>query len=181
MTEADRRVARLSELVGWHTPADLHVDWEFLAAELGHRFPADYRRYVESFPPGDIGPLHVLHPAEPGEYVETIRRQQEFLDEDAASIVDFPHRFGSGPGDLTIWGAVQADFLLCWQLTGDDPEAWPTVVVETPNLSAGTVQRYDGSAVSLLIDIAEGRNPVPLIGYITEVLPFTFGLAGEPL
>jgi hypothetical protein len=35
---------------------------------------------------------------------------------------------------------VQADFLLRWQLTGDDPEAWPTVVMETPNLSAGAVQ-----------------------------------------
>jgi len=182
MTDADQCVARLSELVGSVDPGALNVDWDVLAAELGHSFPADYRRYVESYPPGDIGLLHVMHP-DTGDgvrqYVDTIRRQQEFLDEVCRSrVMDFPYRFGSNPGELAIWGAVQADFVLCWQLTGDDPDTWPVVVADTA-LSADAVERYEGSAVRLLIDISEGRDPVPLINYVVDVLPFKFRRAGE--
>ncbi|MDM4783753.1 MULTISPECIES: hypothetical protein [unclassified Micromonospora] len=69
---------------------------------------------------------------------------------------------------------MNLDYLLCWHLDDGPPERWPTVVCDTALIDP--VERYAGTATALLVEIAELRNPVPVIGYVTEIegMPFRF-------
>ncbi len=183
MSGAGGDPTRLAALVGWEGPVASAVDWEDLRARAGHPFPADYRAYVERFPPGDIGVLHVLHPhtgAGIDEYLATVTNYHDAMNDRAQLRPGFPYHFGTSTGDLCLWGVVQADYLLCWHIDDGPPERWPSVVCDTV-LSAQATACHPGPAVQLLIDIGEGRNPIPLIDYVYDALPYTFAPIGGPV
>ncbi|MFC8850567.1 MULTISPECIES: hypothetical protein [unclassified Micromonospora] len=176
MTDFDKILDRLSLLVGWHADSRMPIEWPALVAAAGHDFPLDYRRYVERFPPGVLGALTVHHPQRwsgVADYLEYAENYHNVMNDRALMRGDFPYRFGSSPGDLYMWGAVQADYLLCWQLSEKAAEEWPTVVCDISMVDQP--ERYEGSFSNLLLELAEGKTPVPVISYVADgAWPFEF-------
>ena len=166
---------RLAVLLDWDASTEMEVAWPALTEAAGHPFPEDYRRFVERFPHGLIGVLKVLHPSCWGvpDFLQYARNWHDVMNEKADE-GGFPYHFGTSPGDLRVWGTVNLDYLLCWHLDDVRPDRWPTVVCDTA--LTDPLERYAGTATELLVDLAELRNPVPLIGYVTEIegAPFRF-------
>ncbi|MFG3602453.1 hypothetical protein [Micromonospora chersina] len=170
-------LARLAVLLAWEGSADTEIDWSALAEAAGHPFPEDYGRYVELFPPGEIGFLKVHHPhrwSAVEDFLTYARNWHAVMNDKAELAGGFPYHFGASPGDLRVWGTVNLDYLLCWHLNEGPPEQWPTVVCDTAMVDPP--ERYAGTVTELLVDLAEARNPLPVIGYVTEVegAPYRF-------
>ncbi|WP_406036424.1 SMI1/KNR4 family protein [Micromonospora sp. NBC_00898] len=169
MNSSDSVIDRLANLVGWEGSANNKFDWPALVEASGHDFPPDYRQYIERFPAGNLGPLTVHHPHEwPGlaDFVAYARNYHEVMNDRAEVKGDYPYRFGESPGDLCMWGAVQADYLLCWHMTSASPSGWPTVVCDIGMGEAPEL--YGGTMTELLLALGENRKPVPVINYVTE-------------
>ncbi|MFF0659379.1 hypothetical protein [Micromonospora tulbaghiae] len=177
MTEIDSTLNRLCSLTGWVPGVEVPIDWPALAAAAAHEFPADYRSYSERFPPGALGALTVHHPHRWSgftDYIQYANNYHSAMNERALMREGFPYRFGASDGELCMWGTVQADYLLCWQVSGQKaPEEWSTVVCDTSLIEEP--ERYDGSLISLLLDLAEGKEPLPVISYVNNgPWPFEF-------
>ncbi|GHJ47475.1 hypothetical protein Cs7R123_48170 [Catellatospora sp. TT07R-123] len=182
--EAAAAVEELARLVGWTGPAPDPVDQALLEAACGYGFPPDLMAFFHRFPPGRIGIVDVLHPlgfylehpawttAYPG-YVAHVVMFEQALNRGAEE-VDLPYRFGTGPGELLLWGLVEGDQALCWLVTADAPHTWQVVVCETGHGSPMSCQHYSGGAVRLLIDLGSGAKPVPMLEYVSEVYPYAF-------
>ncbi|ADL43690.1 hypothetical protein [Micromonospora aurantiaca (nom. illeg.)] len=172
--DASPTVDRLAGLFDWDGATETEIDWTALTEAAGHPFPEDYRRFVERLPHGSIGFLEVLHPSDWGvpEFLRYARNWHHVMNKRAECTGGFPYHFGTSPGDLRVWGAVNFDYLLCWHLDDGPPEQWPTVVCDTALIDPP--EPYAGTATALLVEIAELRNPVPVIGYVTEIdgVPF---------
>ncbi|MFC4148015.1 hypothetical protein ACFO0M_17305 [Micromonospora mangrovi] len=152
------------------------MDWLNLTEACGHNFPPDYRRYVERFPPGAIGPLTVHHPLRwPSiqDFVDYAANHHDVMNDRAEMEGGYPYRFGNSVGDLCMWGIIQADYLLCWRITADSPAGWQTVVCDIS--MDDSPESYCGTLTELLLDLGGRREPVPVISYVTETsLPYKF-------
>ncbi|MCI4066065.1 hypothetical protein MRQ36_27375 [Micromonospora sp. R77] len=175
MNDSVNMIDRLADLVGREVAAPKAIDWSTLIEASGHDFPPDYRRYVERFPPGAIGPLTVHHPGRWGlvDFVTYARNYHDVMNDKAEMEGVYPYHFGESVGDLCMWGAVQADYLLCWHITSASPSDWPTVVCDIAMAEAPEL--YNGTMAELLLDLGERRESVSVINYVTDTsLPYRF-------
>ncbi|MEU9738883.1 hypothetical protein AB0E12_06785 [Micromonospora chersina] len=131
---------------------------------------------MERFPPGALGAVTVHHPQRwsgAPDYPEYVKNHHDVMNERALQLGHYPYSFGFSPGDLCMWGTVQADYLLCWQLSGRVAEEWPTVLCDIAMVEHP--QRYEGRLTDLLLAFAEGKTPLPAISYVAdEAWPFEF-------
>ncbi|WP_376806606.1 hypothetical protein [Catellatospora aurea] len=179
MTAHRTRAAQLAGLTGWtgHWP---HLpNWRALEIAFSHAFPADFKSYVELFPPGAFGMVQVFHPFDPeffllGDtraYVEQLMARNDATNDEP----DLP-RFGNQPGELFAWGTVNGEYELCWEITAADPDTWTCVVADIPMRS---VERYDGGMLELLLDVLGGdAGRIPSLGYLLDLLPMPFSQYG---
>jgi hypothetical protein len=144
-----------------------HIDWAGIESELGIRLPDEYKLYAQTFPPGEtrIG-FRVFHPLQPGPgaLVEHLPRMsmsfQSLVDErrerlainPQSPVTDVPFNFYPELGGLIPWAAWEINFVLCWDPTTADPNAWPIVGV-TDGLR---LERLQGSTLECLLMLATG-------------------------
>ncbi|GAA1400125.1 hypothetical protein ACFQZ4_27595 [Catellatospora coxensis] len=174
------RAARLAELTGWTGRRPHPPNWQALEIAFSRPFPADFKSYVELFPPGAFGLVQVFHPFDPAfvllcdtrAYVEQLMARNDPANDEP----DLP-RFGDQPGELFAWGSVNGEYELCWEITADDPDTWTCVVADIPMRSA---ERYDGGMLDLLLDVLGGTpGRIPSLDYLREILPMPFSPYGH--
>lgn len=181
MNESMSLVDRLAPAVGWDGQAPEPVDPAETEAAYGCALPSDLHAYIARFPPGDIGILYAFHPLTYPEpdlrrlaYQRQIADLHHTLSLRAEDGDGFPFRFGTRPGELLVWGMVQADHVLCLEVTPGPPDSWHVVVCDT-GMEDGLWARFGGGVVAFLLAMAEGRAPVPMIEYVrTASVPFVF-------
>jgi hypothetical protein len=155
----DDIVTRIEELVGWDGPGAA-PDWAAHIEATGIRFPADFRRLAEAFPPGEFQTFFkILHPDlydDPAEFRAAFRGHGGLLQCRA-----YPK-----PGGVIPWGTVQFDYLLCWLPEGDDPDRWPVAVFEPGGRRP--VARYPMTAAELVHALLIVPSPIEKLAYVAE-------------
>lgn len=143
MTENDRshqvhpEVAELIRLLPPPTDPAPEVDWSRAEEAWGVAFPADYKSFVATYgkghlTSGSVGKfLGVMVPevtpqgTATGEMEEETGTAQEDWDEGYG---DKPVPLPSGADRLVTWAVDASADLLCWLVTGPDPDTWPVAV-----------------------------------------------------
>jgi hypothetical protein len=169
--------------------------WRTLSTLTGHDFPADYRHYVEQVGPGQFAMLEIIHPRwgsgavhhDPKmsaydllcDYHLTVATHHVALNDNLATFdSSFPYTFGAQKGQLCIWGRVNSDIYLCWEITGDSPDRWRIVVCDSTLDDNFTV--FEGDMFDLLIAMARGSDPVPELSCLDEAGPFVHDPYRQP-
>ncbi|MFJ5880329.1 SMI1/KNR4 family protein [Kitasatospora cineracea] len=128
------KVQAVSELLRLVPPCEGYaenIDWGPVEADLGRSLPSDYKEFMRVYGAGNIGEeFAILSPPGVGEgapwsgsmAAETENVRHAWEREDGRSVLD------AAPSDLLAWGVTSGPDVLCWAMTGDDPEKWPTVV-----------------------------------------------------
>ncbi len=180
-------VAELARLSSYALVKRWSYDWAPIEADLGFRFPSEYKEYVSYFPPGSHG--GVIDPVHPGlregglTLPGRIRLLAElFRDEATSASGSMP--FYPDPGGLIPWADHQGNSALCWLPDGEDPDAWPVYAVNDANAH----ELLPGSTIEALIAVlrSEAGRSV-FFGTFYQDLelcgdPFTFtGDEGSPL
>ncbi|MDM4722939.1 hypothetical protein QTQ03_26285 [Micromonospora sp. WMMA1363] len=177
---AQARAKQLAVLTGWTGDSPPRLDWPAFDSAFGHVFPADFRSYVELFPPGAFGMVNVFHPLEPwfeGDprvYVEQLLARNDQVND----VEDrFRFRFGDQPGELIAWGTVNGEFELCWEITADPSDTWNCVVADVRGEDS---ESYHGGMLALLLDVVGGTGRIRSLDYLRGDPLMTFGRYGEP-
>ncbi|MEU4624221.1 hypothetical protein AB0G04_30125 [Actinoplanes sp. NPDC023801] len=164
----DDVVLRIRDLVGWDGP-EAAPDWPAHIEATGIRFPADFRRLAETFPPGEFqGFFKILHPdmyEDAAEYRAAFRGHAGLL----------RCRAYPKPGGVIPWGTVQFDYLLCWIPEGDDPDRWPVAVFRPHGHEPEA--RYEMTAAELVHALLIVPCPIERLAYVAEAeQPPDFGV-----
>ncbi|MFE4632725.1 SMI1/KNR4 family protein [Streptomyces sp. NPDC056773] len=115
-----------------------HLDWDSVEELNGHRFPADYKRFISEIGGGSLeAALEIRLPvATSASDVEnrvcrismaalTDQLTGRWVDEEA----------GYNLEDLIIWGESAGADTLCWIAADVDPESWPVAVYDRGELA----------------------------------------------
>lgn len=163
---------QLETILGPPARRAVPVPWDESSQEIGVRFPADYRRLIDTY--GQIalnGELHVWGPSDqvsqPGaptgfkgfEYNATDPYgfcgclAQCYAD---GSRDEWPYPVFPAPGGILNWGNNSASDHLFWLMEGDDPDRWPIVIVYRADFEW---ERFDGTVTELLVQLLTGEYP----------------------
>ncbi|MFD0075022.1 hypothetical protein ACFVIY_21590 [Streptomyces sp. NPDC127166] len=134
------------------------VDWDRMGTSWGRGFPADYRQFIQAYGPGSIQAYLVIQqpeykgaePASPfgGMLLETVNAEDAWARDKKSPELD-----GADPVLIT-WGVTGSSDLLCWDASGDDPDAWPVLV---RNRDDDLWRRYDCGMVEFLVRVLRGE------------------------
>ncbi|MFH8365843.1 SMI1/KNR4 family protein [Streptomyces sp. NPDC018031] len=150
-------VKKIVELLGeprfhWSDPAP----WLDLEAELGMRFPQDYRTFVDAYGPIVVNnQLWFAHPAaEPANLRRAILGD---LDAWADAPEEFapPHPVGSAPGELLPWGSSSSGETVFFRIPAAGHQDWRIGVVEHDE---GGYVEHDMTFSAWLLAYLEGRD-----------------------
>jgi hypothetical protein len=142
----------LQQLMPPTAASDTSVDWGRMSESWGKEFPSDFRRFVETYGAGAIEDyLSVLKPepkgVEPGPddmLMETVNAEKAWAREPKS-----PDLVDTAP-ELIAWGLDSSSDILCWDASGDDPEAWPVLV---RSRDGNLWSRYDCGMAEFLVRI----------------------------
>jgi len=102
-------------------------DWEALELALGLRFPTDYKRYIEVYGGGGIGPIAIDSPFVPSRHDPKARwRGWAAYFQDLAQYETVPYPSYPEPGGLLPFGSLGDVHTLAW-LTVGESDRWPMV------------------------------------------------------
>ncbi|MFE7707287.1 SMI1/KNR4 family protein [Streptomyces sp. NPDC057486] len=116
---------------------DRKVDWARAEQVWGMAFPSDYKDFVDVYSKGSlvaesVGSFFgvVVPECSPeGEAVGSMREETEIAQENwDEGYGDKPEGLPSGADRVVSWGGDAAADLLCWLVTGPDPDTWPVAV-----------------------------------------------------
>ncbi|WP_327181245.1 SMI1/KNR4 family protein [Streptomyces sp. NBC_01334] len=125
-----QNIELLARLMPPHPGAGDVVDWGLLEQSWGTRFPGDYKEFIARYGAGAISDYVVIfspecraedgaEPAFQGMEEETLNAQQLWSAKGPG---------GAGSDRVIAWGLDSSADILCWRITGDDPDGWPVVV-----------------------------------------------------
>ncbi|MFF8382025.1 hypothetical protein ACF07V_38700 [Streptomyces sp. NPDC015661] len=144
------------------------LDRDRMRASWGREFPADYRKFVETYGAGSVeGCLVIQQPAykdaEPtspygGMLLETINAEAAWARERKS-----PQLEGTDPV-LIAWGVTTSSDLLCWDASDGDPAAWPVLV---RNRDDDLWRRYDCGMVAFLVRVLRAEFDECPLGDLT--------------
>ncbi|MGP3637485.1 SMI1/KNR4 family protein [Streptomyces sp. 24-1644] len=138
--------------------SDTSVDWERMCESWGKQFPSDFRHFITVYGAGTIDNcLSVLEPeprgVEPGPdnmLMETVNAENAWAREPkSADLVN------TRP-ELIAWGMDSSSNILCWDASGDDPEAWPVLV---RNRDGKLWSRYECGMAEFLVRVLRADFP----------------------
>lgn len=105
--------------------------WEALEQELGLRFPADYRQFVDAYGAVLINnQLTLFHPATPWHNLGNEIREQPELWTDVSPELLPPHPFGTGKGEIFPWGHSASSEMAYFRTPRDAEDHWVIAVIE---------------------------------------------------
>ncbi|MFE6050515.1 SMI1/KNR4 family protein [Kitasatospora sp. NPDC056446] len=160
MTE---RIDRLLDLMPPSEGGGESGDWAAAGSAWGFRFPRDYTEFITRYGQGGIEDcVSVLAPDElmpadapqPGmrDMTEEARRLFEEDGEPTESV--------RSAEQIVAWGGSSTADTLCWLTVGDDPDAWPVLVL---GCNGGAPLVYDmGMAEFLHGMLTAGIDPCPI-------------------
>lgn len=123
---------RLRELV---TPVPVeHPDWYevwmTVQGKLGWPPPEDYRRLAEQLGAITVGPVTVAVPGGPVDLLGTYDRMRRRVTKERAAGGGPAGPVWPEPGGILRWADLAGGGHVCWLAVGDDPDAWPVLVVD---------------------------------------------------
>jgi cell wall assembly regulator SMI1 len=154
----------INELVALVPPPAIPLgtdgDWSGAEADLGCKFPADFRELIRRYGTGqfDLGGLLVSNPLtaagrqEIRDHLETLRDLREGCE---IQLVIHPER----PG-LLPWGSDSLGNIFCW-LTEGEPDKWP--VVQVGHDDEGGQPRVEVGITAFLARYARNEFPKMLV------------------
>jgi hypothetical protein len=153
----------LATLLSLPKLAHYALDWTELEGAVGLRFPTEYKRFVETFPPGLLrGSLFVFHPEQRRPAFEGLfdmvgRSYQGLVDLDDSPPGSPPFPFGFYPtqGGLVPWADFDTKVVLFWNPTGVDPDHWPIVACNT----SLDYEEMSGTTAQCLYEVVAGNAP----------------------
>jgi hypothetical protein len=150
----------IAGLVGLDDRHRGEIPWAQLEGALGFEFPADFKEFVETFPPGLLrGSFFVFHPHHADlDFVDTFRvvgSSFHGLVETDGESVHFPHDFYPARGGLIPWADFDTEVVLCWNPVGHNSDKWPIVACNT----SLEYQELSGSTIACLYDVISGNAP----------------------
>ncbi|MGW9136522.1 SMI1/KNR4 family protein [Streptomyces sp. NPDC055681] len=125
-----QQIDLLTRLMPPHPGAGDTVDWDSVERSWGTRFPGDYKELIAHYGAGAISDyLGFVLPesrAEKG-------GEPAFQGMEAETLNALDYWRGKAPGksgrdQVIAWGVDSSADILCWRVTGDNPDAWPIVV-----------------------------------------------------
>ena len=154
-------VQRLIALTRVSAAKGLVFNWTQIEQDLALVLPDDYRLLAEKLPLGWFrrfirpgkpvnlpdGTQRLLAGAE-GKKLNALREWQ------AAGRGQLPYLLYPEPGGLLPWGRVRFPGHAFWLTGGSDPAGWPVIIASE---SLDHWERYDGTTVEFLIDVATAR------------------------
>ncbi|MEV1065862.1 SMI1/KNR4 family protein [Streptomyces sp. NPDC050263] len=120
----------LSRLMPPHPGAGDAVDWDSLERSWGTRFPGDYKEFIARYGAGAISDYLVLIPPE-SRAEEGAEPTFQGMEEETLNALELWRAKAPGEADrdrVIAWGLDSSADILCWHVTGDDPDAWPVAV-----------------------------------------------------
>lgn len=135
------------------------------SAEFGAPLPADYWNYVRCYGPGSINDfIWIFTPGVSNEFLDLRRasaRQREMLVTLRGMFPDeFPFAAYPESDGLLAFGVTDNGDILAWQTLGNDPDAWPIVIL---NPREPDYYVFDGGIQRLLVALIEGTYHCPLL------------------
>lgn len=145
---------------------DLVVDWAQLRQSWGKEFPADYRQFMEVYGPGGIDDFLSIVPPESRDAESDPSIGGMACETATAELLwtEVPKEDGlAGAEPLVIaWGVDSGADSLCWDASGDDPDAWPVLVWCRGD---AMWRRYDCGMVEFLLRVLRADfDDCPLSG-----------------
>lgn len=150
----------LVKLVGLGERSRTDPDWTTIETSLRLVLPDDYKKLVETFPPGRFqGVVKLIRPGDhdrsAAEYLGYYERRLEDMrrwrkDEP----LRFPYPIYPESGGLLPWGVSQRGDLFFWLTNSDDPNSWHLV---TTVFDFSHWHEHQPSICRLLHDVVTGR------------------------
>ncbi|MGW2911258.1 SMI1/KNR4 family protein [Streptomyces asoensis] len=125
-----QRIEFLTRLMPPHSGAGDTIEWGPLEQSWGTRFPGDYKEFIARYGAGAISDYMVIFAperrAESGVEPSFQGMEEETLNAQELWRAKAPGEASSGR--VIAWGSDSSADILCWRVTGDDPDDWPVVV-----------------------------------------------------
>ncbi|MEV7774571.1 SMI1/KNR4 family protein [Kitasatospora sp. NPDC086791] len=125
-------ISRLLELMPPHEGAGESGDWAAVEQAWGLRFPRDYTEFIARYGNGGIeecvsvlAPDELMPPDAPQPGMHNLTEEARWLFEEDGE----PTEEVRCAEQLVAWGGSSTADTLCWLTVGDDPDAWPVVVL----------------------------------------------------
>ncbi|MFE3262049.1 hypothetical protein ACFXPS_42715 [Nocardia sp. NPDC059091] len=138
--------------------------WGEIERAIGFGLPSDYRDFIDCYGEGQVNQeLSVFFPAERAEgqwsltsLLDRSRRLRSFGLFDLFEADD-----RRGPADFLMWGKTSSGDLLFWLRDGDDPDRWPTYMLQHVHHldPSRRWRRFDGGITEFLIALVDGSFP----------------------
>lgn len=144
-----QRIDLLTRLMPPHPGAGDTVDWDPVERSWGTRFPGDYKEFIARYGAGAISDYLVVIPPE-SRAEKGAEPAFQGMEEETLNALQFWR--AKAPGEagrdrVIAWGIDSSADVLCWHVTGDDPDAWPVVVWNQDDV---TWREYPCGAVEFL-------------------------------
>ncbi|SHN44662.1 hypothetical protein [Cryptosporangium aurantiacum] len=138
------------------------IDWAAFQSALGVRVPKDYEGYCEHFPPGLFQDyLTIYHPAQnTGEDVLRYTGALVEMIEEFADFDDPPFPLTVGAGGLIAWGIANVSPYFCWIANSENPDEWPTLIIED---DGSRWQQVDRPMTEVLTEVLFGAERLSVL------------------
>ncbi|MGW3182851.1 SMI1/KNR4 family protein [Kitasatospora sp. NPDC001119] len=138
-------------------------DWAVVESAWGLRFPRDYVEFVARYGAGEIdrslavfAPDELMPPDAPQPGMRGMTEEARLLFEEEGE----PTGEVRSAGQIVAWGASCTADTLAWLTVGDDPDAWPVLVLDR---DGGAPRVFGPGMVGFLHGVVSGAvGPSPV-------------------
>ncbi|WP_395297014.1 SMI1/KNR4 family protein [Kitasatospora hibisci] len=125
-------IGRLLELMPPHVGAGESGDWAAVESAWGFRFPRDYVEFITRYGEGSIeacifvgAPDELMPPDAPKPGLRDLTEEARWLFEEDGEPTDEVR----SADQIVAWGGSSTADTLAWLTVGDNPDAWPVLVL----------------------------------------------------
>lgn len=153
---------KLNAIIGEALADVSSVEWESIEARLGFDLPSDYKAFVDTYGPGQLGDITIAGPvgdSSLGNLADRIHAEA------VANPRRRPERHAPihpEPNGMIPWGVTPDGWSCCWAPTTSNPDNWGTVLLSPLRINF----RYspDESFSSFLVRYATPEYVSPFMG-----------------
>ncbi|MFJ9690752.1 SMI1/KNR4 family protein [Kitasatospora sp. NPDC101183] len=161
-------IKRLIELMPPDEGSGESGNWAAAEAAWGMRFPSDYIEFITRYGQGEIdrslsvaAPDELLPPDAPQPGMRGMTEEARWLFEEDGE----PTEEVRSADQIIAWGGSCTADTLAWLTVGDDPDAWPVLVLDR---NGGAPLLFDMGMVEFLHGVVSGEiSPGPVGAVVT--------------
>ncbi|MEV7599002.1 SMI1/KNR4 family protein [Kitasatospora sp. NPDC089797] len=156
-------INRLIGLMPPHEGAGEAGDWAAVEQAWGFRFPRDYTEFITRYGQGEIdrslavfAPDELMPAGAPQPGMRGMTEEARWLFEEGGE----PTEEVRSAGQIVAWGGSCTADVLGWLTVGDDPDAWPVLVLSR---DGGAARVFAAGMVEFLHGLVSGGiSPSPV-------------------